>query len=47
MACEQCHALLEAYKRSVKLYGDAALKMSGTVGDDFRLGLEKARGTME
>jgi hypothetical protein len=43
MACGRCLALLECYQRCVKLYGEAVLKMSGTSGNEFELGVENAR----
>ena len=42
MACKTCDELLTAYKREVKLFGNAVSKISGTLGDDSRLATQEA-----
>jgi hypothetical protein len=42
MACKTCEELLAAYKRAVCLLGNAASKISGTLGDDYRLPTQDA-----
>jgi hypothetical protein len=37
MVCKTCDELLAVYKREVRLFGNAVLKISGTLGDDSRL----------
>jgi hypothetical protein len=37
-----CDELLAAYKREVRLFGNAVLKISGAVGDDSRLATHEA-----
>ena len=42
MACKTCDELLAAYKREVRLFGNAVLKISGALGDDSRLATQEA-----
>ena len=42
MACETCDDLLSAYQRSVRLFGNAVSKISGTLGDDSKLATQEA-----
>jgi hypothetical protein len=42
MACKTCDELLAAYKREVRLFGNAVLKISGAPRDDSRLATQEA-----
>jgi hypothetical protein len=46
MACKTCDQLLAAYKRKVRLFGNAVLKISGALGDDSRLATQEATNSL-
>jgi len=43
MACEKCNGLLADYRRILREYTIAVGKLSGLLGDDFRLASQEAQ----